>query len=82
MLYLVTYDLMKPGQNYDSLISTLRALRATRVLLSTWVLRSNKTAGALRDEFKAHIDQNDRVLVAEMPGAWAAYNALADINKV
>ncbi len=83
MLFLITYDLNRPGQNYHQLIAALTQMGAKRVLLSTWVLRrSGVSAGQIRDALRGHlIDQNDRLLVTVM-GDWASWLAMVDINQV
>ncbi len=80
-LFLVSYDLLKPGQDYQSLFTALGNLGGRRVLLSAWVLRGNQTATSLRDYLQAHIDQNDRMLVVQFDN-WASYNALININQI
>jgi hypothetical protein len=83
MKYLISYDLLTPGKNYDTLIAALTRMGARRVLLSQWVVRSSSTAIALRDHVKTLVDRNDRVLVTGMnENAWAAVNSMADINQV
>lgn len=80
-LFFVTYDLLKPGKNYDQLYAALERLGAKRVLLSVWALRGNYTAAALRDSLKQHMDSNDRLLVIESAD-WAAWNAMIKIADV
>lgn len=83
MLYLISYDLIKPGKDYTALTDELKRLGAKRVLLSQWVVRrSNTNAEGLRDHFRSFIDTNDRLLVSEMEGGWASWNVMTDINKV
>lgn len=80
-LFFVTYDLLKPGKNYDQLYAALERLGAKRVLLSVWALRGNHTAAGLRDSLKQHMDSNDRLLVIESAD-WAAWNAMIKIADV
>jgi hypothetical protein len=79
--FLITYDLLRPGQNYEKLFPALQRIGAVRVLYSTWVVRGNWSAKQLCDYVYQVVDANDRILVTEM-GDWAAWNAMADINKV
>ena len=79
--FLVSYDLMKPGQNYNGLINRLQTLRAKKVLLSAWALSGNHTCVALRDDLRRFIDANDRLLVSTL-NDWASYNAMTDINQI
>lgn len=80
-LFIVTYDLIKPGKDYQKLIDKLTAMNAKRVLLSVWALKSASTAGALRDTLKDYIDSNDRLLVVQSAD-WASWRAMVDINTV
>lgn len=74
--YLVSYDLDKPGQNYERLIARLKQFRAIRVLYSQWVLRSTLTAIELRDDLKTYVDANDRLLITRLTNDWASYNLM------
>jgi len=75
--YLISYDLDKPGQNYDKLIARLKEHGAVRVLLSQWVLTTTWTAVQLRDDLMAYTDSNDRILVVQISGEWAYSNIMA-----
>ena len=82
-MYTVSYDLLKPNQNYDGLISRLNALGAVRVQLSQWIVRlSSGDAVALRDDLMRFIDSNDRLLVAGLTGEAAWSNLMASPNSV
>lgn len=73
---LVSYDLDKPGQNYERLITRLKEHGAFRVLLSQWALKTTWTPVQLRDDLKSYIDANDRLLITEVAD-WASYNLMA-----
>lgn len=75
--YMVSYDLDKPGQDYEKLIKRLKEHGAVRILLSQWALRTNWSAIQLRDDLKGYIDGNDRLLVSELMGEWASWNIMA-----
>jgi len=74
--YLISYDLDKPGQNYQALIGRLTALGAFRVLMSQWALKSDRTSVQVRDDLKMCIDANDRLLVTLVTD-WASYNIIS-----
>ena len=82
MRYLISYDLNKPGQNYDPLYAALAASGAKRILLSQWVLSTTSSSVDVRDHFKRFVDANDRLLVCELVHNWASYNGMVDINKI
>ena len=43
MRYLISYDLMKPGKNYDALWAALKEIGAKRVLESEWLVKRINT---------------------------------------
>ena len=55
-VYAVSYDLKKPGRNYQPLWDRLAQWKAVRVLESFWVIDTNpSSAAALRDDLKQHV---------------------------
>jgi hypothetical protein len=66
---LITYDLRKPGQNYQPLWDRLEALGAIRVLESVWAVKTAATAAAIRDDLQRYIDPNDGLVVARIASA-------------
>ena len=81
--YIVSYDLIAPGKNYQLLYDALEKAGAKKVLLSQWVLNSNQTAMQLRDAIHAYMDANDRILVDELSASnWAGWGLLFDPNSL
>ncbi len=78
-LFLVTYDLRAPGQDYGSLWSALTSLQARRALESVWILKGPYSCTQVRDHLRQFIDANDRLLVVE-PSEWAGWHLMFDIN--
>lgn len=77
MNYFIGYDLDKPGQDYASLEKAIKNLGSWwHCLDSTWIVISNLTAIAIRDILMAHIDSNDKLLVAVIsaPAAWTGFS--------
>lgn len=75
--YLIGYDLNKNGQEYDSLIEEIKRLgKWWHCLDSTWIIKSNATAMAIRDQLSPFIDSNDELLVAALSGeaAWKGFS--------
>lgn len=82
-VYVVSYDLTRPGQNYDSLWDELSRLGGRRVLYSQFAVRYTGSAAALRDHLWPFMDHTDRLLVMARDGAeWASQNAMIDLNHV
>jgi hypothetical protein len=79
MRYLISYDLRAPGKNYEPLWKALRELGALRVLESEWVVRrTDTTPMGLATYVTQFMDDNDRLLVTEMPDNYAYRALLAD----
>ena len=86
MLYSISYDLMRPDQNYQGLWATLESLGGKRILQSHWVVRiADTNAQALRDHLTSSglVDSNDRLMIIPLNGvAWAGWNLLVDPNTM
>lgn len=79
MRYLISYDLLKPGKDYQNLWNALYAIGASRRLESEWVCdRTNTTPLGLANYCSQHMDANDRLLVTEMPDNYAYMNLIDD----
>lgn len=75
-LYLISYDLMRPGQAYDRLIAELTRLGARRVQQSTWTWRSENTASQIWKHLVGFgLDGNDRLIVAGLDPQNLSYSS-------
>ena len=74
--YTISYDLLKPGQNYAALTERLKQLGGVRILLSTWELKSAATAIDIINDLLRFVDKNDRMIVTGTGGQKAWYNLL------
>lgn len=65
MVYLITYDLKKPGQDYSKLYDAIKSLGEwIHPLTSTWIVSTSLTsAQAVYDRIRPYIDDSDRLLV-------------------
>jgi hypothetical protein len=76
MVYLITYDLNKIGQNYDGLYKAIKNLGSSwwHYLDSIWLVEiSNSSADQISDILIKEIDKNDYILVVrvlEDYGGW------------
>lgn len=80
--YLVSYDLMSPGQNYPRLIQQLqRYPNWAKVLESVWLIQTPDSAEQVRNVLRTVTDLNDKLFVikASAPAAW--YNLDPQIDK-
>ncbi len=76
-VYMVGYDLNKPGQDYSELFKAIKAYGTWwHHLDSTWIIETEKTAVQVRDNLRQHIDDNDELLVATIsaPAAWFGFD--------
>lgn len=74
MIYIVSYDLLEPGQNYDNLIEKIKEAGSWAKLGgSAYLVDSAKSAVELRDEYKKLLDSNDKLYVGRVdaPAAWS-----------
>jgi hypothetical protein len=79
MRYLISYDLVTPGKNYEPLWKALRELRAVRILESEWLVSRDKTNPLnLANYVLTFMDANDRIFVTEVPDSYAYRTLLAD----
>lgn len=82
-LYWISYDLDKPGQNYTDLITRLKELGASRILLSDWLLaHNNTTPEVIRKDLETYLDANDRIMVGELHNNAAWKNLLISNDAV
>jgi len=80
-LYLISYDLLTPGKNYDPLIDALTQQGAKRVLLSQWTLNTYCSPKQIRDWARRYMDNNDRILISEINSNRSFYGTLVDLNS-
>jgi hypothetical protein len=80
--YLVTYDLRKPGQNYDELINAIKSYKNVKVTESCWLVRSTNKAETIRDSLTKHMDANDRIYVTPVARGAAWKNTLTDGDTI
>lgn len=77
MTYLITYDLNRPGQNYDKLYEAIKKLGTWwHCLDSTWLVISSKSAKEIRVYLKSYFDFNDSLLVIKTcgVGSWDGFD--------
>lgn len=66
MLYVVSYDLRKPGKDYKGLSEELqRSPRWWHYLESTWLIASSENASQLYNHLASHLDGGDSILIIQ-----------------
>jgi hypothetical protein len=75
----ISYDLRKPGRNYESLYEGIKALGSwCHALESTWFVDTNKSATDAANMLWKHMDSNDGLFVGRLTKE-AAWAGLSDI---
>jgi hypothetical protein len=73
MTNVISYDLNKPGQDYQDLYAEIKRLGSwCHPLDSTWFVVSSLTAETIRNRLISVMDQSDSLIVARAsaPAAW------------
>jgi len=67
MVYIITYDLNKPGQNYNELYEAIKKIGDwIHPLDSNWLVETDITARQISNRLKEKIDKNDSLLVIKV----------------
>ncbi len=72
-IFIVTYDLIKPGQNYEALLKKIKDHKTWAKLGgSSYLIKTDSTAVAVRDKLGEVLDKDDKLYVgvATTPAAW------------
>lgn len=79
--HLIGYDLHPSrGETYESLYAAIKGFgNWWHHLDSTWIIKSDMSAAAIRDDLKAHLPYNDdQILVITVTGDAAAWFGFSD----
>jgi hypothetical protein len=71
-VYIVTYDLKKPGQDYPELLKAIRAYKHCHALKSAFFIDTAKDTSTVLEDLKQHIDDTDMLYVMELKQDWTA----------
>lgn len=69
MVYMISYDLNKPGQNYTDLYESIKkSSNGTwcHFLDSTWLICSSLSASSILLKLSKYFDNNDRLMIFEV----------------
>jgi len=72
-VYLISFDLDSPGQNYDKIGEAIKSYDTwAKILTTTFLIVADETAKDVRDYLIKFIDSNDKLFVAKLSGetAW------------
>ena len=66
MVYVVSYDLRKPGQDYKGLFDELQTSPGWwHYLESTWLIATSESANELYNHLRKYLDRDDSILVIQ-----------------
>jgi len=72
MVFCISYDLVKPGSEYESLYNAIKSFgRWWHQSGSVWFIVSDKSSSQIRDFLQPNIDNNDKLFVIEVKRNWA-----------
>ena len=71
---LVTYDLRKPGRNYQRVYDYLKKFTYCKGMESVWLLDTTTTCKKIRDDLESLVDSNDIIFVVKITRDWASFN--------
>lgn len=66
--YIITYDLINPGQKYDEIKDTIVNLSSAYIRLqkSVWLIKSYESADLICNKLNTVIDNNDNLFICEL----------------
>lgn len=71
--YIVSYDLLAPGKNYEQLYAALKSYsKWAKINESVWAVVTEKKAVEIRTHLTQYLDANDRLFVIKsgVEAAW------------
>jgi hypothetical protein len=79
---IITYDLIRPGQNYESLITKIKAYGTwAKIGYSCYLVVTKKTPEQVRDDLITVMDSNDKLYVGVSPAPSAWYGMPDEVSK-
>ena len=82
MVYIISYDLVKPTQRYEELINAIKSYSNWACLGgSAYLIESNDSHVEIRNNLGQFVDGNDKLFVGHIsaPAAWKGYSE--DVSK-
>lgn len=71
---LISYDLKKPGKDYQNLWDHLKSYGIwARPLESVWLIKTSLSAEGVRNAALQHIDVNDKILMVDVTSKTSAW---------
>lgn len=76
---LITYDLNRPGQEYDEFYEVIKSYTWVRLSESSYGVDTTDTPAQVYDKLSPHLDENDRVYVITLKKPWRGFG-LEEVN--
>lgn len=74
MVYLITYDLNKTGQDYKSLYEAIKSLGSwAHYLDSTWFVDTCSSPESIRDTLMKSMDSNDSLFISRITKSYSGW---------
>ncbi|BCK62648.1 hypothetical protein KAM338_42920 [Aeromonas caviae] len=77
---LVTYDLNKPGKDYNDLLKTIKSYAWARLSESSYAIKTDQSPQQVFDKLKPFLDQNDNLYVINLKKPYAGFGP-KDVNE-
>ena len=78
---LITYDLNRPGQNYQSVLNYIKSHGAwARLSESSYAVRTDASPDSVRDAIRGYMDSSDNVYVITLKRPYSGFGP-SDVNK-
>nr|DAM72177.1 MAG TPA: Cas system-associated protein [Caudoviricetes sp.] len=74
MVYLISYDLNRPGQNYDTLYQKIKDASTggwCHPMDSTWIIQSYLTPENICNQLRPALDNSDSIFVVQIASNYA-----------
>lgn len=63
---LISYDLNKPGKDYNDLLKTIKSYAWARLSESSYAIKTDQTPSQTFNKLKPYLDQNDTLYVINL----------------
>ncbi|WP_324007415.1 hypothetical protein [Aeromonas dhakensis] len=77
---LVTYDLNKPGKDYNDLLKIIKSYAWARLSESSYAIKTDQSPQQVFDKLKPFLDQNDNLYVINLKKPYAGFGP-KDVNE-
>ena len=74
---LITYDLNKPGKDYNGLLGAIRSYGYAKLSESSYAIKTEKSAQTIFSYLKQFIDDNDNMYIINLKKPYAGYGPKA-----